>query len=300
MSRVTVWLVLGLVAAVGVAPAAGQRRDLKGEQRRLQQTQQQLKEEREKAELARRREGSVLAELEQVGRRLADKQREVARLDTSIRGTQAEITTMRREISRLEGRRALQEAFLARRLQAIYRVHAQGGAVPVLLSGEDPVTRAVAVRHLASLAALDARLIREYRESSDELADRKRRGEERERELTDLRGAARREQIDVDREAERRRVLLATVRDERTYHERMVGELTEASRRLEAFIRELHAKQRQAAKVAPPKAGQPIAGRSGARRLPGPTPVADGGPDRGAVRRAGAPSLRDPNVPQRC
>lgn len=275
MSRVTIWLVLGLVAAVGVAPAAGQRRDLKGEQRRLQQTQQQLKEEREKAELARRREGSVLAELEQVGRRLADKQREVARLDTRIRGTQAEVTTMRREISRLEGRRALQEALLARRLQAIYRIQAQGGAVPVLLSSEDPVMRAVAVRHLTSLAALDARLIREYRESSDELADRKSRGEERERELTDLRGAARREQIDVDREAARRRVLLATVRDERTYHERMVGELTEASRRLEAFIRELQAKQRQAAKVAPPKGASPSPGAvapAGFRgRLPWPT-----------------------------
>jgi septal ring factor EnvC (AmiA/AmiB activator) len=236
---------------------AGQQRDLKGEQKRLQQTQQQLKEERERAEQARRRESAVLVELEQVSRRLADKQREVARLDTRIRGAQAEIAVMRRDISRLEGRRSLQEALLARRLQALYKVHAQGGAVPVLLSGEDPITRAVAVRHLTSLAALDAQLIREYRESSDELTDRKRRGEERERELTDLRGAARREQADVDREAARRRVLLATVRDERTYHERMVGELSEASRRLEAFIRELQAKQRQAAKVPPPRSASP-------------------------------------------
>lgn len=285
--RLLVWFVLGLIAAVGVTPAVGQRRDLKAgpkgssralkkvtpsvgprrdlksEQQRLRQTQQQLKEEREKATQARRREGSVVVELEQVSRRLADKQREVARLDARIRDAQAEVMTMRREISRLEGRRALQEALLARRLRAIYKVQAQGGAVPVLLSGEDPGTRATAVRHLTSLAALDARLIQEYRETSEELADRKSRGEERERELTDLRGAARKEQTEVDREAARRRVLLATVRDERTYHERMVGELTESSRRLEAFIRELEAKRdleakrRQAAKVAPPKRPTP-------------------------------------------
>ena len=307
--RFVAWLVIGLVTAVGVVPAAGQRRDppsrptptppdgprretqagprraadtrepvrtgarrdLKGEQQRLQQTQQQLKAERERAEQARRRESSVLAELDQVSRRLADKQREVARLDTRIRSTQTEIVTMRREISKLEGRRALQEALLARRLRAIYKVQAQGGAVPVLLSGDDPIARAEAVRHLTSLAALDGQLIREYRESSEQLADRKGRGEERERELTDLRGAARREQADVDREAGRRRVLLATVRDERTYHERMVGELTDASRRLEAFIRDLQAKQRQAAQAAAEAAAR--AAKAAPPRSVGPAPA---------------------------
>src|SRR5213079_2161300 len=68
---------------------------------------------------------------------------------------------------------------LARRLRVMYRVHAQGGALPLILSGDDPVTRAVAVRHLASLAALDARLIREYRGTSERLADRKGREEAR-------------------------------------------------------------------------------------------------------------------------
>jgi septal ring factor EnvC (AmiA/AmiB activator) len=244
-------------------------RDLKGEQRRLQQTQKQLKEERERAEQARRREGSVLVELEQVGRRLADKRKEVARLDTRIRGTQADVTALQRDIARLERRRASQEALLASRLRAIYKVHVQGGAVPVVLSGDDPIDRAMAVRYLTTLAALDARLIQEYRETSAELADRKSRSEERQRELTELRGEASREQAEVDREAARRRVLLGKVRDERAYHERMVGELTESSRRLEAFIRELEARQRQArelearkrqaARATPPTGAAPLA-----------------------------------------
>jgi len=43
------------------------------------------------------------------------------------------------------------------------------------------------------------------------------------------------------------------VQDERAYHDRMVGELSEATRRLEAFIRDLQEKQRRAvAKVPPP------------------------------------------------
>jgi murein DD-endopeptidase MepM/ murein hydrolase activator NlpD len=135
----------------------------------------------------------------------------------------------------------------------MYKVHAQGGALPLLLSGDDPVARAVAVRHLTSLAALDARLIQEYRGTSDRLDDRRRREEARQRELADLKSDAQREQTDADRDAAKRRVLLAKVRDERTYHERMVGELTEATRRLEAFISDLQAKQRRLARVPPPK-----------------------------------------------
>ena len=280
--RFVVWLALGLVAAIGVgpavgqrrdvaarpkgsskalkqvAPAAGPRRDLKGEQQRLQQTQKQLKDEREKAAQARRREGSVLAELEQVARRLADKQREVAQLDARIRRTQDEVTAMQRR--HRQARRAPRPSGGAPGPPAPGDLQGPGPGwnacpffCPVRIRSHAPM----AVRHLTSLAVLDARVIQEYRETSEELAERKGRSKERERELTDLRGEARREQADVDREAARRRVLLAKVRDERAYHERMVGDLTEASQRLEAFIRELQAKQRQAAKVAPPKAPPP-------------------------------------------
>src|SRR5437879_10384225 len=164
-----------LLAMLTAVPAAAQpKRDdsLQAEQRKLQQTQKQLKEEKERVAAARARETSLLAELEEIDRRLAAKQGEVARLDGRIKRTQAEVQGFRGEISKLERQRAGQTNALAGRLRVLYRVHAQGGALPVILSGEDPATRAVAVRHLGSLAALDARLIHEDRVTSDMLADR--------------------------------------------------------------------------------------------------------------------------------
>jgi septal ring factor EnvC (AmiA/AmiB activator) len=266
-----------LLAVLAVAPAAAQtRRDdpIQAEQRKLQQTQKQLREERERAAAARARETSLLAELEEIERRLAGKQRDAARLEARIKQAQNDVTMFRGEISRLERHRAGQINALAKRLRAMYRVHAQGGALPVILSGDDPVTRAVAVRHLASLAALDARLIQEYRVTSDRLADRKSKEEAQQQELAGLHEDAKREQAEVDREVAKRRVILAKVRDERAYHERMVGELTEASHRLEAFIRELQAKQRKLARVPPPKGGieTPAVGFGTLKgRLPWPT-----------------------------
>ena len=255
--RRTVAVLLAVLAgsSPGLAQSPRKEDPIQAEQRKLRQTEQQIRDEKRKAAEARARETSVLAELEQVEQRLGDKRKEIARLDVRITRTQADVTGLRGEIQLLQRQRAGQEQALSQRLRAMYKVHAQGGALPMLLSGDDPVARGVAVRHLASLAALDARLIQEYRGTSDRLDDRRRREETRQRELADLKSYAQREQLDADRDAAKRRVLLAKVRDERAYHERMVGELTEAARRLETFITELQARQRRLARVPPPRGG---------------------------------------------
>ena len=256
------WL-LGVSLASGLAlvgPVAGWAQSAKREgleigdkQRDLQRTQRRLTEERQKAADARKREASVLSELEAIDQRLTDKRKQVGVIDGRIRKAQSDIGELHGEIGRLQTRRAGQEDVLGRRLRALYKLQAQGGVLPIVLSGDDPGAQAVQLRHLTTLATVDARLIREYRVTSEVLADRKSRVEARGRELASLRSEAEQERAEFDREAAKRRALLARVKDERAYHDRMVGELSEATRRLEAFIRDLQEKQRRAmAKVPPP------------------------------------------------
>jgi len=252
-----------VILALGLAvPAAGQQKkdsgDLGDKERALQQTQKRLKEERAKAADARKREAGILSELETIDRRLNDKRKQVALLDGRIKHTQAEVGDLQRDVVRLEGQRAGQEDAMALRLRAIYRLQVQGGALPVLLSGDDPVAQAVQLRHLTTLATVDARMIQEYRVTSEGVADRKGKLEARRVEMSALRSEAENERTEADREAAKRRVILARVRDERAYHDRMVGELGEATRRLEAFIRDLQEKRR-VAKVPPPSSKPPKA-----------------------------------------
>jgi septal ring factor EnvC (AmiA/AmiB activator) len=249
-------VVLALIAApllLATATSAQSKRDpgavdLGDRQRDLQQTQKQLREERQKAADARRREASVLSELEAIDQRLTEKRKQVAALDGRMRRAQGDITELQGEIGRLQKSRSGQEEVLGRRLRALYKLQAQGGVLPIVLSGDDPVTQAVQLRHLTTLATVDARLIREYRVTSEVLADRKSRVETRGKELASLKSEAEQERAEFDQ-----RALLSKVQDERAYHDRMVGELSEATRRLEAFIRDLQEKQRRAlAKVPPP------------------------------------------------
>lgn len=270
-ARLAAVLAVTLGALTLIAPATAQRRDpvdLNEKQRDLQQTQKRLNEERAKAADAKRREAGLLAELDSIDRRLTEKRRQVATLDGRVKRAQADIATLQADLDRLQAQRTGQEEALARRLRALYQLQAQGGALPVLLSGDDPLTRAVQLRHLVTLATVDARLIREYRVTSDGLADRKQRLDTGRRELSSLRMAADQERAEADRELARRQGLLARVRDERAYHDRVVGELWEATRRLEAFVRDLQEKQRKMAK-APPAARPP-------RAVP-PPPDAGGG-----------------------
>ncbi len=261
MSRARLAAIAGLLLTLGVSLADAQpRRDseLGDKQRDLRETQRRLSEERAKAADAKRREAGVLSDLEATEKRLGDKRRQIAVLAGRMKRAEGHIGELEREIAGLHDRRAMQEEALARRLRALYKLEVQGGALLWLLAGQDPVGQAVQLRHLAALAAVDARLIREYRVSSDGLAERKDKLEARRRELVGLRAEAEEERAEADREAGHRQALLARVRDERAYHERMVGELTEAARRLEAFVRDLQEKQRQrVARVPPPSRSRP-------------------------------------------
>jgi murein hydrolase activator len=244
---------LAVILLTGSAGAQAKREgpDLGDSERALQQKQKQLKEERAKVAQAKKREASILAELEDTEKRIADKRRQVAALDARVKKAQADVSGLQGEIGRLEVQRTGQEEALGRRLRVLYKLQAQGGVLPLILSGDDPVEQAIRLRHLTTLATVDARAIREYRSTSEGLADRKVRIEARRVELASLRSQAEEERAEADREAAKRRALLAKVRDERASHERLVGELSDATRRLEAFIRDLQAKQRRAA-VRPP------------------------------------------------
>jgi len=246
-----------LALALAGTPAVAQKRygaDIGEKQQDLQQTQKRLNEERQKLADAKKREAGLLAELDSIDKRVTDKRKQVVTLDGRIKKAQADIGDLQADIGKLGRQRLGQEEVLERRLRALYKLEAQGGALPLLLSGDDPVAKAVQLRHLTTLATVDARLIREYRVTSEGLAERKSRFEARQKDLTGLRSEVDEERAQADREVAKRQVLLARVKDERAYHVRMVGELSEAAKRLEAFIRDLQDRQRRAAKAAPPAA----------------------------------------------
>src|SRR5260370_1192222 len=129
-------------------------------------------------------------------------------------------------------------------LAGICRLQVQGGGLPALLSGDDPGAQAVRLRHLTTLATVDARMIQEYRVTSEGLADRKGKLEARRIEMSALRSEAENERTEADREAAKRRGVLGRGRGGRGHTARLVGEVGGATRRAAACIRALPGKRR--------------------------------------------------------
>lgn len=243
---------VALALAAGAAPAAAHPGDtLKAKKEALGEVRRQLAEERARASAARQREVSLLTELEQMDRTLAKKRAELRRLDQRLAQVEAELERLTGQRSRVAEDTVAQQAALAARLRALDRVR-QTPVGPDWLAAGDRVARARLAEDLARVARLDLERLAEFEDTAERLSTRREAVARGRRELVALRRAGEAERAAIDAEQERRRTLLAGVRDNRATHERMAAELEEANRRLEALVRELGRRAPVRAAVARP------------------------------------------------
>jgi septal ring factor EnvC (AmiA/AmiB activator) len=228
-------LALACVSPVAAPAAPKPAAELKEKKEELGQVRRQLEDARAKASAARSREVSLLAELEQMDRTLARKRGEIGSLDRRI-------VRQERELERLGGQRGRvaediveQRGALGARLRMLAAL--QSSPVPPGLLGEPADTaRDRAFDDLARVARAELDGLTRSGETAERLAARQEAVARGRRELVTLRKALDAERAAVNEEAAGRRALLGRVRDDRATHERMVGELDEASRRLESLV----------------------------------------------------------------
>ncbi len=215
---------------------------------RYQKIQKEIEAHKERLEHAKRREHSVLEDIDDVNKRLSaaeaeleKQQRRIAQIESEIKKVEAEISATRQYLDK-------RKDWLRRRLRAMQR-YGHSGDLLVLLSETDDMAGLMRRwRYLERISIHERRVIEEYAENLKRL-------NEKEKQLSDLRAELKRGQERVRlTEAsllEKRRekaVLLASVRREKLNHERMLKELREASKRLLDVIRKLEEKETYEAK----------------------------------------------------
>jgi septal ring factor EnvC (AmiA/AmiB activator) len=255
------------------SPPTG-RQNLKANQEALGEVRRQLDEARERASAARRREVSLLAELEGIDRALSLKRAALQQFDRRIVQVEAELDALEGRRDRVVEDLVTQQAALSARLSTLARL-ATAPEAPPWAAGATTLARQRAVADLAGIARDDLDRLTRYDVTADRLAARQEAAARARRELVDLRSAVDAERAQVAAQAERRRALLAQAREDRATHERLAGELTEAARRLEALVRSLARRapaQRAVARVTPLPRPGPAVGLGRERgQLPWPT-----------------------------
>lgn len=249
---------LGLVTA-GPTLGATEAKPPKAQEsrERLKEVQRELGREREKVREAGKKEVSLARELARLEQDLKEKTKILQGLEEKLRGSQQRIVKLSQEIASTETRLGRSRNLLKRRLRAIYK-QGRFGYVRMLLSAEDFSAAGRRLKYLSAVAGQDQRLMRAY---SATLADLSRKRTELERykaEVADAKEKAAATRAQIAEEQRKRRVLLASVREEKAGHLAAIKELEVSAKDLQALIARLQSeeeRQRRAARTAPRREG---------------------------------------------
>ena len=220
----------GLIAALAYAASAD--RDLDGIKKKIELEKRVLSQ-------VKKKESSVVESLSQVEIELERKNKQLKQSTSKLDFVVSEMHKKQAETVRLRESLEQRKTYLARRADALYRW--QRGASPFMILNGDLSLSSLLKRkyYLQSTVAFDREMVQSLNEQAtrqetltEELARKRQNVDAQRRELTDVKEA-------VQKEAQKKRELLASIRGEKESRQRALKDLEQAALRLQKMIEEL-------------------------------------------------------------
>jgi murein hydrolase activator len=236
------WIVLlatagpGLGATEGKAPRAQESRE------RLREVQRELGRERDKVKVAGQKEASLARELARLDQDLKQKTQTLQGLEAKLRVSSQRISRLTQETASTEARLTRSRSLLKRRLRAIYK-QGRFGYVRTLLSAEDFSAAGRRLKYLSAVAAQDQRLMQTYGTTLADLSRKRAELEQSKAEVADAKEKVATTRGQIAEEQRKRRVLLASVREEKAGHLAKIKELEVSAKDLQALIARLQSEE---------------------------------------------------------
>jgi septal ring factor EnvC (AmiA/AmiB activator) len=226
-------LVLGIFAVLpSTARGAAANRELDGIRKKIENEKKGLSQ-------LQVREGSVLDSLGKIQSELDMRNQELKRANAKLIAVSEELAVKESEAQSLHQSIASRLAILNRRAVALYKWHKSGSPLAVL-NGDVSLSALLQRRKYLEIAlSFDRQLLLQLQQESDhqeilrrELATKKQELEEEQRALAKAKQAVR-------REAEKKRVLLASLRQQKGSRLKILREMEAAAARLEKVLEEI-------------------------------------------------------------
>jgi murein hydrolase activator len=220
----------GLIAALAYAASAD--RDLDGIKKKIELEKRVLSQ-------VKKKESSVVESLSQVEIELERKNKQLKQSTSKLDFVVSEMHKKQAETVRLRESLEQRKTYLARRADALYRW--QRGASPFMILNGDLSLSSLLKRkyYLQSTVAFDREMVQSLNEQAtrqetltEELARKRQDVDAQRRELTEVKEA-------VQKEAQKKRELLASIRGEKESRQRALKDLEQAALRLQKMIEEL-------------------------------------------------------------
>jgi septal ring factor EnvC (AmiA/AmiB activator) len=202
------------------------------------QIQKEIKKQKKKLEAARKRESSVLTEIELTNRQMKTVESVLQKYKNRLRNTESKITDVEYYISQNKSNIEKHMEWMKRKIREINKYGHNWDLVMLLLSSHDISQLMRTGKYLQYITVYENRLLRSYKESLDDL-------NQREKQLIALKGELikNREQVKAEEQSlsekkTKKETLLASVKKEKSSYSKMLKEMEDVSRRILEIIKE--------------------------------------------------------------
>jgi len=233
----TVWSILLILILASPLWAKNPKDELKG-------VRQEIKAKKQLITKTKKVETVVSSELQAINRNLEQKQADLGRLDSELRGVESSLTRTGREIAQVTGEANRKRQEIDRRLAALYKA-GEIGALRMFFSSESFPQMAENIRYMGAILEHDKRIFAEYNQKIDELRQLKtvlERDAQRKERVKENNALKKRE---IEQEKNNKAAYLLKVRNDRMSHEKSLKQLQANASRLQSMLDRLERLSRQ-------------------------------------------------------
>ncbi|HPX61021.1 MAG TPA: peptidoglycan DD-metalloendopeptidase family protein [Deltaproteobacteria bacterium] len=271
----TVWSILLILILASPLWAKNPKDELKG-------VRQEIKAKKQLITKTKKVETVVSSELQAINRNLEQKQADLGRLDSELRGVESSLTRTGREIAQVTGEANRKRQEIDRRLAALYKA-GEIGALRMFFSSESFPQMAENIRYMGAILEHDKRIFAEYNQKIDELRQLKtvlERDAQRKERVKENIALKKRE---IEQEKNNKAAYLLKVRNDRMAHEKSLKQLQANASRLQNMLDRLERLSRQKHLAKADKSGKSGKTAKTLKKLKELPPV----PDRGFASQKG-------------
>jgi septal ring factor EnvC (AmiA/AmiB activator) len=207
-----------------------------------------IQEEKQRVKAIHKKESSVISQLNKMDRNLSKKEKELKVLNRKLEGVVQKVRKTNEELQLVTQSVETQEAFLEKRLVALYKF-GETGMPQIFFSYNSYAEFLNSRRYLASILGQDRELVEDFRKRQTVLGSYREQLKEDERELQALKEQTEKKQAEIRKDRLQKSRLLDSVRGEKRIHLAAIKELETASAQLQTLLNRLEREIREKAKA---------------------------------------------------
>ncbi len=207
-----------------------------------------IQEEKQRVKAIHKKESSVISQLNKMDRNLSEKEKELKVLNRKLEGVVQKVRKTNEELQLVTQSVETQEAFLEKRLVALYKF-GETGMPQIFFSSNSYAEFLNSRRYLALILGQDRELVEDFRKRQTVLGSYREQLKEDERELQALKEQTEKKQAEIRKDRLQKSRLLDSVRGEKRIHLAAIKELETASAQLQTLLNRLEREIREKAKA---------------------------------------------------